>query len=101
MVLTAKSQLQDRGSETEPGAPVLKLADDAPGEVLLLLFVCGRERLHIHKAEKETNFAFADVQPMLRVKISFVSEPGYRRWRAIKHLQSGEEIRRGGRRGID
>src|SRR5580692_973263 len=41
------------------------------------------------------------MEPMLRVKISFIAEAGDRRWRAIKHLQSGEEIRGSGRRGID
>src|ERR1700675_1379622 len=41
------------------------------------------------------------MEPMLRVKISFIADAGYRGWRAIKHLQSGEEIRRGARRGID
>jgi hypothetical protein len=34
------------------------------------------------------------------VKISHVSEPGNRRWRSIKLAQSGEQICRGGWRGI-
>src|SRR5579859_10893 len=78
----------------------LKLADDAGGKIFQLLLVCGRERVGVLKTEKETNFAFADMEPMLRVKVGFIAKAGYRGWRAIKHLQSGEEIGGGGRRGI-
>jgi len=41
------------------------------------------------------------MEAMMFVKVSLVSDTGYRRWRAKELAQSGEQIRRGGRRGIN
>jgi hypothetical protein len=38
---------------------------------------------------------------MVFVKVSLVSGTGYRRWRAKELAQSGQQIRRGRRRGIN
>jgi hypothetical protein len=41
------------------------------------------------------------MEAMVFVKVSLVWDTGYRRWRAKELAQSSEQIRRGGRRGVD
>jgi len=75
-----------------------KPSGDPAGKILERLLLCRSER---SKIEIETNVALADMEPMAAVKISLVSEAGDRRWRSIKNLQPGEQICRGGGRGIN
>ena len=70
------------------------------GKILELLLDCRRE-IHGLKIDIETNFALADMEPMLFVKISLVSQACDRRLLAIKFAQFGEQIRRGRRRRIN
>ena len=53
------------------------------------------------KIDIETNFALADMEPALFVKISLVSEAGDRCLPSIEFAQFGEQIRRGRRRRIN
>ena len=75
-----------------------KSSGNLAGKVLQLLLVCRSELIH---RKKVTNFALADMEPMVFVKISLVSHARYRRLRAKELAQSGEQIRCRGRRRIN
>ncbi len=80
--------------------PELKSSSNPSGKILQLFLNC-RSGIHRIKIEIEANFALADMECMLWVKISFVAKTGHRRLRTIKLAQFGEQLRRSRWRGIN
>lgn len=66
----------------------LKLSADLASQAFELLLNWRRE---IVRGEKETNLTLQDVEAMVLVEVSLVSNT-YRRWWAIEHAQSSEKV---------